>query len=1003
MPALADLFVGVRPDTSGFKSEAQRGIDRADLPSSGDKAGRGFGSRFASSAGSAIKAGAVGIAVAAAGAGVLAGKFLGGAITSASDLAETGSKIDVLFGKSAGNIKKWSKSMASDFGQSQQSALDAAATFAVYGKQAGFAGSKLFNFSTDLTGLASDMASFSNTSPEEAIQAIGAAFRGESDPIEKYGVLLNENVLKQVALKNGIISTTTGALTPQQRVLAVQAALYEQLGKKGSGAIGDFERTSGGLANQTRILKADFANFKTEIGTGLLPVVQRFVGQLNTKVMPALRALWAEHGPAITAFLTRMGDKFTAFIVKLTQTDWKTIFGDLRQTFDDLKTRAGPALDQIKNSVGPIGDSLRTNLVPAAKELSAEGGGLSDTLSVTGTVMKFLADNIDLLADALPYLLAGLVAVKIAQLASNVALAISPVLRLLEWQATKRQTAAIIEQTGVLTANKAALVTATAATGAQTAAENTGLLTRIRNTAATVGQRIATVATSVATKAAAAGQWLLNAALSANPIGLVVIAIIALIAIVVLAYQKNETFRKIVQAVWAAIKAAISAVGNWFVNTLWPSLRKAIDQLSTAFRVWLSVVKAVWGSVFSAISATWGFIRDRVFNPLKSFITKTIPDAFTSGTAAIGRIWKKVQDLAAVPVRFVVDTVINKGIIGTFNKVSGFFNGPSFPTVSVPGLAAGGFAGRLPGAPSSVDNLLGMARGKMIGLAGGEYVVNAKQTARNLPLLEAINSGISGYADGGFLGFLRNPAKWVSDRVGLGAIVSRFGNNPISRTLTGMGGKLKDALLAKVKGLLDFGDGGGSAGAGGLRSGILQVLGSLRSVFGNVPIISGFRPGATTLTGNTSYHASGRAVDVRAVEVWARYLKESWGSKLRELITPWQKFNVLNGRAHTYTGAVWNQHNFAGGNAHIHAALAKGGRLRSFDTGGRWPSGTAGVNTSGKTEHVATGDDMSTMVELLGALLDAITRLAPDIGREINGVGSTLRTRGRTGAWPRST
>ena len=88
----------------------------------------------------------------------------------------------------------------------------------------------------------------------------------------------------------------------------------------------------------------------------------------------------------------------------------------------------------------------------------------------------------------------------------------------------------------------------------------------VAETAAKVAATAATVAHSIATKASAAAQWLLNAAMTANPIGLVVAAIAALVAGIVLAWKNNETFRRIVIGVWNAIKTAAVAVWNWLVG-----------------------------------------------------------------------------------------------------------------------------------------------------------------------------------------------------------------------------------------------------------------------------------------------------------------------------------------------------------------------------------------------------------------------------------------------------
>lgn len=103
----------------------------------------------------------------------------------------------------------------------------------------------------------------------------------------------------------------------------------------------------------------------------------------------------------------------------------------------------------------------------------------------------------------------------------------------------------------------------------------------------------------------------------------------------------------------------------------------------------------------------------------------------------------------------------------------------------------------------------------------------------------------------------------------------------------------------------------------------------LEARFG-VGMISGPRPGARTLSGNASYHGASpyRAVDFPPLLAMAKYMYENYRSQLREAITPFQQYNVHNGRSHRYTGAVWNQHNFAGGNAHNHFAMAQGGVIR---------------------------------------------------------------------------
>lgn len=210
------------------------------------------------------------------------------AVSAASDLNETVSKTNVIFGDAAKQVLAFGDQTAKTMGISKQAALDASATFGIFGKAAGLTGTGLANFSTDFTKLAADLASFNNTTPEQAITAIGAALRGESEPIRQYGVLLNDATLKQKAMELGIYDGV-GALTAQQKILAAQAAIYEQT----TLAQGDFERTSGGLANQQRILAASIEDLQAKIGAALLPVVQAVIPYL-TKF-----ADWAAKNPKV--------------------------------------------------------------------------------------------------------------------------------------------------------------------------------------------------------------------------------------------------------------------------------------------------------------------------------------------------------------------------------------------------------------------------------------------------------------------------------------------------------------------------------------------------------------------------------------------------------------------------------------------------------------------------------------------------------------------------------
>jgi hypothetical protein len=211
-----------------------------------------------------------------AGAAVAAGKVIFDLANEAAALGETQNKVDTIFAESARQFNDWSESAAKAFGQSKKDALDGVATFGIFGKAAGLTGNDLVAFSTTLTELASDLASFNNTSVDDALTALGAGLRGEAEPLRRFGVLLDDATLKQSALRQGLIDTTQGALTPQEKVLAA----YFEILKQTNVQQGDFNRTSESLANQQRILKAETENLRTELGQKFIPIVNDATGAL---------------------------------------------------------------------------------------------------------------------------------------------------------------------------------------------------------------------------------------------------------------------------------------------------------------------------------------------------------------------------------------------------------------------------------------------------------------------------------------------------------------------------------------------------------------------------------------------------------------------------------------------------------------------------------------------------------------------------------------------------
>jgi phage-related protein len=194
--------------------------------------------------------------------------------------------------------------------------------------------------------------------------------------------------------------------------------------------------------------------------------------------------------------------------------------------------------------------------------------------------------------------------------------------------------------------------------------------------------------------------------------------------------------RVTVTNVWNGIKTAISAAIDWVVN--WVRTRITTLQQNWAM-VWTAVkntVSTIWNGIKTVVSNAWSNLRG-TFDKLINFVKTSIPNAFTAAKNGIKTAWDKIQEVAKKPVRFVVNTVINDGLIGTFNGILGKVGAPKIPEVKLPhGFAHGGYTGD----------------GGKFEPAGvvhkGEYVFTKEQTKRfgkdRLAALAAVGSHVFG-------------------------------------------------------------------------------------------------------------------------------------------------------------------------------------------------------------------------------------------------------------------
>lgn len=161
------------------------------------------------------------------------------------------------------------------------------------------------------------------------------------------------------------------------------------------------------------------------------------------------------------------------------------------------------------------------------------------------------------------------------------------------------------------------------------------------------------LAITVATKAWAAVQALLNIALTANPIGLIIAAIAGLVAGIVVLYKRNETFRNIVQATWTAIKNVIGAVWGWLSTTVFPALKTAFTAIGTgAMWLWNNAIKPAWNGIKEVIGLAWEVASD-LFANWKRAMDLLGQGALWLWNNAISPAWEGIKTAISAAWRFV--------------------------------------------------------------------------------------------------------------------------------------------------------------------------------------------------------------------------------------------------------------------------------------------------------------------------------------------------------------
>lgn len=298
-------------------------------------------------------------------------------INLGSQLAEVDNVIQQAVPSMEKHIDTFAKNTINQFGMSEIAAKRFTGVFASMSRGFGFSEKSAAAMGTTLTSLAADVASFYDTSQDEAFTKLKSVFTGETESLKDLGVVMTQSALDSYALANGY-GKTTKSMSEAEKVALRYAFVQEKL----RFAQGDFARNSNSWANQVRILSEQFNALKATIGQGLINVLLPVIKVLNT-LLSKIQSV-ATAFSALTAKVFGKAETTASGVAETTAG-----IGTATEDAVGGIAKAGKEAKKAAKNVSTGIDEL--NIIDDSSSDSSEGGsgtggatGVAETYSVAG-------------------------------------------------------------------------------------------------------------------------------------------------------------------------------------------------------------------------------------------------------------------------------------------------------------------------------------------------------------------------------------------------------------------------------------------------------------------------------------------------------------------------------------------------------------------------------------------------------------------------------------------
>ena len=701
----------------------------------------------------------------------------------AAEAEQSYGAVESIFADHAQGIIDSSKRAATEVGVSGREYRELSASMGAMLKNMGMPMDEVADKSENLVGVAADLAATFGGSTKEAVEAVSSLLRGETDPIERYGVSI-----KQADINARMAADGLDGLTGEAEKQAKAQTLLKLLTEQTASAQGQFARETDTAAHKQQVATAKYNDAKEAIGTALLPLMAEFadkaanvakvVGEhpkifiavagavatlsaavvgaaviapiftawsaaataAGTSMMGLAAATWtaiapiaavvaavAAVGAALWAFFTKtetgreMWDKFTSalvegwdWVVEKLSSGWTWLMENVFQPMSSFFMETlWPAIQSVLGFVGDAFSAIWDGLSWAWENvIQPVFNGILELAQITlGVIAAVILTPLliawNLLSTAIQWAWENVIQ-PVWQALSDFAMnALWPALQSVfqwigdAWQWLSDKFSAVW---GWIRDNVLSPMVGFF--------QNT-LWPAIQDVLGWIGDKWQWMSDTLSTIV----NWIYD-----NVIMFYVDALKSL-------WDNVQQVISWIADKWQWMSDMLSDVWNWIYQNV---ILRAIDGYKNLWQNFLDVVTWIsekWDWMGDQLHKGWQWIDQNVFGPLKSGLD-TVQEWFRKGVDGISRVWDGLRAAAARPVKFVIDTVWNNGILKAWNAIADFL--PGIDTVNKIDLGQlGGYAqgGVLPGyTPGRDVHDFYSPTGGVIHLSGGEAIMRPEWT-----------------------------------------------------------------------------------------------------------------------------------------------------------------------------------------------------------------------------------------------------------------------------------